>query len=389
VNRLVILAPNWLGDAVMALPAIADVRREAPRAEITVAARPSIAPLFDMVPDVDRVVVLDARLPIRKLGRQLAQNRFELALLLPNSIRAALVVTFAGIPERWGYRADLRGALLTRAIDRPKGLHQAGYYQHLVQVLGFPNGPMEPHVSVPPGARRAGAQVLADAGWDGRAPIVALAPGAAYGGAKRWPPERFAEVAVFLAADGVQPVMIGTSADAATADVVSRAFSRVNGARALEARHLSKDRARDSEATDEGRRLRAEGASASLAEARGDRQRAEAGSSPAGGTSHATVLLTLVGRTDLPTLAGVLANCRALVTNDSGAMHLAAAVGTTVTAVFGPTDERATRPLGDAHRVETAPVWCRPCMLRECPIDHRCMRGVDAETVAAAARRSL
>jgi heptosyltransferase II len=232
-------------------------------------------------------------------------------------------------------------------------------------VLGFPNGPMDPHVSVPSGTRRAGAQALADAGWDGRAPIVALAPGAAYGGAKRWPPERFAEVAVFLAADGVQPVMIGTSADAATADVVSRAFSRVNGARALEARHLPKDRARDSEAIDEGR------------------------GSPVSGTFHATGLLTLVGRTDLPTLAGVLANCRALVTNDSGAMHLAAAVGTSVTAVFGPTDERATRPLGEAHRVVTSPVWCRPCMLRECPIDHRCMRGVDAETVAAAARRSL
>ena len=86
----------------------------------------------------------------------------------------------------------------------------------------------------------------------------------------------------------------------------------------------------------------------------------------------------LVGQTDLPTLAGVLAHCRALVTNDSGAMHLAAAVGVPVTAVFGPTDDHATRPLGDAHAVLTHPVWCRPCMLRECPLDHRCMRGVDA-----------
>jgi heptosyltransferase II len=100
-------------------------------------------------------------------------------------------------------------------------------------------------------------------------------------------------------------------------------------------------------------------------------------------------LLTLVGRTDLSTLAGVLATCRALVTNDSGAMHLAAAVGTSVTAVFGPTDERATRPLGDAHQVVTVPVWCRPCMLRECPLDHHCMRGVDAAAVITAARRSL
>src|SRR5207247_11332555 len=100
-------------------------------------------------------------------------------------------------------------------------------------------------------------------------------------------------------------------------------------------------------------------------------------------------LLTWFARSDVPTLAGMLATCRALVTNDSGALHLGAPVGTSVTAVFGPTDERATRPLGDAHHVVTHPVWCRPCMLRECPLDHGCMRGVDAAAFAAAARRML
>jgi heptosyltransferase II len=353
VNRLVILAPNWLGDAVLALPAIADVRRERPRAEITVAARPSIAPLFSMIAEVDRVVMIDAQSQLRTRGHELAQHGFDTALLLPNSMRAALVVTLAGISERWGYRADLRGPLLTRAIDRPSGLHQAEYYQQLVHALGFPNGPMEPRIAVPPGARAAAAKVLGEAGWDGHAPMVALAPGAAYGGAKRWPPERFGALAASLAADGVQAVMIGTAADAGTAGEVSRAF--LEGARGLRA------------------------------EARMDRQRAGAAGVQPGEPS----LLTLVGRTDLPTLAGVLVNCRGLVTNDSGAMHLAAAVGTSVTAVFGPTDERATRPLGDAHQVVTFPVWCRPCMLRECPLDHRCMRGVDAAAVGRIARRSL
>jgi heptosyltransferase-2 len=99
--------------------------------------------------------------------------------------------------------------------------------------------------------------------------------------------------------------------------------------------------------------------------------------------------IDLTGRTDLPMLAGVLTHCRALVTNDSGAMHVAAAVGVPVTAVFGPTDESATRPIGDAHRVITHPVWCRPCMLRECPIDHRCMRRIAVTTVMDAARRTL
>src|SRR5262249_18440527 len=98
--------------------------------------------------------------------------------------------------------------------------------------------------------------------------------------------------------------------------------------------------------------------------------------------------IDLTGRTDLPTLAGVLVSCRALVTNDSGAMHLAAAVGIPVTAVFGPTDERATRPIGDAPSVVTGPAWCRPCMLRECPLDHSCMRGIGAARVVTALHRS-
>jgi heptosyltransferase-2 len=360
LNRLLIVAPNWLGDAVMALPAIADVRRQAARAEIAVVARPSLAPLFSMVDEVDRVLQLDSLLPLRTVAGELARHDFDAALLLPNSMRAALLVTLARIPERWGYRADLRGPLLTRAIDRPAGLHQADYYQQLVHALGFPNGPMEPRITVPPEARAAGVKALGDSGWDGRARLVALAPGAAYGGAKRWPPESFAALAAALAADGVQSVMIGSAADAATAAEAARAF---HGSAA--------------------RRLRSEGASASTEAS------ASAETAAADRRLEHPLLFSLVGRTDLPTLAGVLASCRALVTNDSGAMHLAAACGTSVTAVFGPTDERATRPLGDAHRILTAPVWCRPCMLRECPLDHACMRGVDAAAVAAAASRSI
>ena len=99
-------------------------------------------------------------------------------------------------------------------------------------------------------------------------------------------------------------------------------------------------------------------------------------------------MFDLVGQTDLPTLAGVLTRCRALVTNDSGAMHLAAAAGVRVAAVFGPTNEHATRPIGDAHTVITHPVWCRPCMLRECPLDHLCMRGIEVADVLRRTRRA-
>jgi heptosyltransferase II len=333
MKRLVILSPNWLGDAVMALPAIADVRRAAPEVSITVAARAAVAPLFQLVGDVDATIVLPKPPAIldvgrwRAVGAELAEHRFDTALLLPNSMHAALLVSRAGIAERWGYRTAWRGRLLTRAIPRVSGLHQVESYQRLVRALGFPGGAVEPRVRITPAARDAATRLLTEAGWDGRSALVALAPGAAYGGAKRWPPEYFGELAAALAADGVSCVMVGSAADAATAADVARAGA--------------------------GR------------------------------------LLNLVGRTDLPQLAGVLALCRTLVTNDSGAMHLAAAAGVPVTAVFGPTDDTATRPIGDQHAILTHPVWCRPCMLRECPIDHRCMRGVRVPAVLASARRLL
>ena len=314
----------------MALPAIADARLAWPDARIAIAARASVAPLFSFVPGVDDVVAPDA----------LKAGSFDAALLLTNSFHTAWTAWRAGIPERWGYRADWRGPLLTRAIARPSGVHQADSYRQLVRSLGREhereNGPRQPMIAVAPEARRAAADRLAAAGWDGRAPLVAMAPGAAYGGAKRWPAESFAAVAAELARrDGAAIVLVGTAADAAAGEDVIRDVARRAG--------------RD--------------------------------------------VVNLIGQTDLPALAAVLVNCRGLVTNDSGAMHLAAALGVAVTAMFGPTIEGETRPLGPegtaAPAVLTHDVWCRPCMLRECPLSHACMRGITADAVLAAARRTL
>jgi heptosyltransferase-2 len=281
-----------------------------------------------MVGDVDEVIALGPR--AKSIGRDVGA-----AILLPNSFRAAVAAARAGIPERWGYRTDWRGMLLTRAIDRPPaGIHQVDYYRHLVRALGFPNGPDAPRLEPSVAIRTAAADALEQAGWDGRMPLVALAPGAAFGGAKRWPPESFAALARALAGDGVRPVLIGSPADAP-------------GGRAIQS-------------------------------ALGD---------PA-------LALDLIGKTDLPTLAGVLAAARMLVANDSGALHLAAAVGTPVTALFGPTDDRVTAPRPNhtspsAAVVLTHPVWCRPCGLRECPLDHACMRGIEVTAAVDAAMRVL
>ncbi|MSO46136.1 MAG: lipopolysaccharide heptosyltransferase II [Acidobacteria bacterium] len=324
LERVAIVAPNWLGDAVMALPAIADLRRALPHVALAVVARPPVAPLFTLVPDIDHIVTVRDRFD----RHEVAAGRFDAALLLPNSFNAAFTAWRAGIPQRWGYGADWRTPLLTCAVRRPRRLHQAAYYQHLVRALGCPSGPLVPQVEVSAALCEAAKAQLMEAGWNAQTPLTALAPGAAYGGAKRWPAEYYGTLAERVSTEGSTVVLIGSAADAkAGSDVMAR-------------------------------------------------------------IAPAHRVVNLIGRTSLPQLAGVLASCSALVTNDSGAMHLAAAIGTQVVALFGPTRERETHPLGRQAAVLTHDVWCRPCMLRECPLKHGCMRGISVEAVHAAVRGS-
>jgi heptosyltransferase-2 len=327
-QRVLVVAPNWLGDAVMALPAIADVRRHFRHAELMVAARPSVAPVFSLAPSVDRVVSADLE-ELRRIGA-------GTAILLPNSFGSAWRAARAGIRERWGYATDLRRPLLSRPIRRPRGaLHQGAYYQHLTRALGMASGPLEPVLAVADAHIGAARSLLTGRGWDGSRPLVVLAPGAAYGTAKRWPPAHFGRLVQMLMAERRgQCVLVGSAADGETARWV-----------------------RD-----------------------------------AAGPGPASSLIDLTGATSLDTLAAVLTLASACVSNDSGAMHLAGAVGTPLAALFGPTREHETAPLaktGSRAEVLINPVWCRPCMLRECPIDHRCMKGLSPATVFAAVERLM
>ena len=336
VERLLVVSPNWLGDAIMALPSIGDLRRAFPAARLTVAARHGIAGLFTMSPVVDDVIGMQwsggvaARRARHADIETLRTARADATVLLPNSFASAWLVLSAGIPERWGYATDMRHRLLSRAVSRPPiGVHQAEYYRRLVKGLGFENGPVDPQLVVPSRAVEQARAVLHAAGWVEDRPFIVMAPGAAYGGAKRWPAEHFAEVATTLAREhGMHCVLIGSTADAATTRWV---------------RALVPDDARGS-------------------------------------------VVDLAGATPLETLAGVLSIARACVSNDSGAMHLAGAVGVPLAAIFGPTRERETAPLARKDgRIEVLinHVWCRPCMLRECPLDHRCMTRLSAERVLA------
>ena len=326
-ERIVVIAPNWLGDAVMALPAIADLRRHYADAHLAIAARPPVGPLFTMVKGVDQLITLPGKWQVR--APELDSGAFDTAVLLPNSFATALIARNARIPERWGFATDWRGRLLTRALPKPRNTtHQSEYYQALTAGLGIPTGPA--FATAWPDADHA-RQILKNVGLDLDEPFVVFSPGAAYGRAKQWLPERFAELADLIINErGWSVLMVGSNADrSACADVAARL--------------------------------------------------------PATG-NRINRLIDLSGNTDLPSLAGVLSLARAVVSNDSGAMHLAGAVGTKVVAIFGATNENRTSPLSsgaDAPRpaIVSHDVFCRPCMLRECPIDHRCMSGISARTV--------
>ena len=334
-EHIVVLAPNWLGDAVMALPAFADLRRHFRAAHVAVAARPSVAPMYAMVSGVDQVITLPggggwrAWTGWREDVRALDAGSFDTAILFPNSYGTARNAAKAGIRERWGYATGGRGGLLTRAIAKPAGdLHQRAYYQALTAALGIAAGP--PFASIRPDRPKA-RQLLRDIGLDLDEPFIVFAPGAAYGRAKQWLPERYAELADLIINErGWSVMMVGAGVDRSACDDIARRL-------------------------------------------------------PNRGT-RINRLIDFCGKSDLATLAGILGEARAVVSNDSGAMHLAAAVGTKVIAVFGPTREMQTSPLSagpdaPAPVVITHEVFCRPCMLRECPIDHRCMRGIAARRV--------
>jgi len=321
-QRVIVVAPNWLGDAVMALPAIRDVRRHFADAHLVVAARPSVAMLFRAVPGIDEIA-------------ESGKAGGDVGILFPNSFRSAWELKRGGVPERWGYRSDFRGALLTKAVRRPrKKVHFGEYYQHLVRELGIETGPLTPQLEVPEAKIRAAKERLAAKGWAPGMRLIAIAPGAAFGHAKRWPPKYFASLASSLQRElGAVCVLLGRSED------------------------------------------------------RDDSIRPDSAESIPG--------IDLIGQTDLLMLTGVLTHCSALVANDSGALHLAAALGVPVTAIYGPTDERYSLPLSShdpaGHRVRAISheVFCRPCGLRDCPIDHRCMKRITPEQVFQVVRKQL
>ncbi len=343
INRIVVRGTNWIGDSVMSVPALRELSRIFPDAEIVLHIRPSVEGLFHDADFIDRI------LPVEKKGSRIRRaidqtdvlggEDFDLAILFPNSFESALTTKLARIPRRIGYNKDLRGLLLTDPIPVPEWKdkrHEVGYYMNLIaeverRYLGRKTvGASEPDASLPVSEERnaAARAMLTAAGVDPGRGVIALGAGSTNSMAKRWGTARFAELNDRLQAElGVQTILVGAPSEA---DVAREVIERSNNAP-----------------------------------------------------------IDLTGRTDVAEAAAVLSVVDLLVSNDMGLAHVAPAVGTRTVVIFGPTDPVTTRPFSHNAVVIRNDVECSPCMLRECPIDHRCMTRISVDDVLAVCRDIL
>ena len=318
--RILIRSSNWLGDAVMSVPAVRAIKNGRPDAHVTIAAPMKIAPMWKLIPEVDAILPLPNGSLIPAVSLQRRQPAFDAAILFPNSLRVALESWLSTIPRRVGYRGHWRRWLLNQVAPEPRKTgpleHHSLRFLQIARECGAEASNVEHRIS--------NVQVAVSP----ERLKIGLCPGAEYGPAKRWFPERFAEVAKEInAQSSAQWILFGTKKDAAIGDQIAAAIS-----------------------------------------------------------DHC---VNRIGHTTLDQLINELRECRLLLTNDTGTMHLAALLGVPVVAIFGSTEPALTGPLGNAHIILRHHVECSPCCLRECPIDFRCMKAVTAEEVVDAVRSIL
>jgi len=336
--KILIRATNWVGDAIMALPALRAVRARFSDAQIAIVARPYVADIYRDQQVCNQLIHYDASgvhagfSGRERLAHELREQKFDVALLLQNAFDAAWLAWRANVPERIGYARDGRSLLLTKPVHVPKPgeipVHEKFYYLELLRRAGWIDSlPDESFIAmtVPEAKRRRAAEFLVESGARAHALRVAIGAGASYGSAKCWPPPRFAELANRLQAQNdADVILFGTAAEGA----VSRAI-------AAEMRQAPTD---------------------------------------------------LTGKTAIADLPALLSQCHLFIGNDSGAMHVAAAVGLPVVAVFGPTAPLGTAPVTPRCTIVQQKPYCSPCFLRRCPTDHRCMTEVTSDMVEAAVR---
>jgi heptosyltransferase-2 len=329
-SRILVKATNWLGDVIMGMPALRALRRAAPDAHLAVMIRQELASLLASAPWIDAVIPyrhprgLDRLRRVPEIIATIRSGRFDWAIVFPSRPESALWMFLARVPRRVGYALHRRGPLLThKALPSPEARvgHQVHWYLDLLrQTLGIEGTPADHSVDVDPGERRQMAQWLERRRRRPQAPLAALAPAAAYGAAKEWGAERYAELIDRLDAAGWECVVVGAPSERVRCQEV-RARSR-------------------------------------------------------------TGAILAAGETSVSALAALLSLCQGFAGNDSGAMHLAAAVGIPTLGIFGSTTPERTGPLGANSRVLYERIECSPCLARTCRFGHmNCFRPFTPERV--------
>ena len=336
--KILIRATNWVGDAIMALPALRAVRERFADAQIAIVVRPYVADIYRDQEICNQLIPYDPESlhagfsGRERLAAELRAQKFDVALLLQNAFDAAWLAWRANIPERIGYARDGRSLLLTKAVPLPRigetPTHEKFYYLELLRRAGWLDSLRDESfigLSVPEEKRRSADEFLRKSGARQGALRMAIGAGASYGSAKCWQPSRFADVANRLQSEvNADVILFGTAAEVAVSTAIA----------------------------------------------------AEMGRPP----------VNLTGKTTIADLPALLSQCHLFIGNDSGAMHVAAAVGLPIVAVFGPTDPLGTAPVTPCCSIVQQKPYCSPCFLRRCPTDHRCMKAITAGMVEAAAR---
>ena len=336
--KILVRAPNWIGDAIMAIPALRALRACSPAANLSILARPPVLDIYRDQDLADDLVAYDWRgihagiAGRERLATDIRARRYDTAILLQNAFDAAWLAWRAKIPQRIGYNRDARGFFLTKAIAIPKigeiPAHEKYYYLELLRRAAcIQSLPEESFIrlTVSDEKRRQASAFLQQAGARRGATRIAIGAGASYGSAKCWPPERFAQLANQLQSQSeAEVILFGTAAESPVSNAIVAGMSRPP--------------------------------------------------------------IDLTGKTSVADLPALLSHCHIFIGNDSGAMHVAAAVGLPVVAIFGPTDPHGTAPVTPRCAIVQEKPFCSPCFLRRCPIDHRCMTKISAEAVHSAAQ---
>jgi heptosyltransferase II len=334
LGRILVRGTNWIGDAVMTLPAVRSIRAAYPGSPLAVLAKPPVTEIYRMFSAADEIISyksqFDTTLGVFRLARILRQKKFDAAILLQNAIEAAIMTLAAGIRLRAGYNSDGRGFLLTHSIRRTANIlqvHQIDYYLEMVKALGCADVDRTMHLEtcIPPAAARS---VLRQYVPDSGRPIIGIAPGAAYGPAKRWLADRFAQAGDQMSRLlNAQAILFGGKADWDTAENV---------------------------------RVQSTGG-----------------------------MVNLAGTTSLVETIYLISQCSLFISNDSGLMHVAGALNIPTVAVFGSTNPRTTSPAGEKTILVRKDVSCSPCLKKTCPTDFRCMTLITVEDVVTAAQTLL